>query len=101
METYLKLFEEAIKTQAKTVGEKQAFELARKAGLGVSRDGHIVSCTGNPQLVLLRLVRHFTAGGNLDSLLSCMPLLDKVMDALPDEQQEEATVEAAEAPGRA
>ena len=88
METYLKLFEEAIKTQAKAVGEEQAFELAKKAGLGVSKDGHIVSCTGNPQLVLLRLVRHFTAGGNLESLVACTPLLDKVMDAIPDDVAE-------------
>jgi hypothetical protein len=97
METYLKLFEEAIKTQAKTVGEEQAFELAKKAGLGVSKDGHIVSCTGNPQLVLLRLVRHFTAGGNLESLLACTPLLDKVMDALPDEEIDEQPKEPTKA----
>ena len=63
VERYLSLFEDAIREQAKVVGEKAALEQARKAGLGVSPAGHIVSCVGNPALVLLRLVRNFAEGG--------------------------------------
>jgi len=88
VETYLNLFEEAIKRQAELVGEQEAFDLAKQAGLGVSRDGHIVSCTGNPQLVLLRLIKQFTKSGSIAALAVCSPMLDKVMEALPQEIEE-------------
>jgi len=78
VETYLSLFEDAIKEQARVVGEKTALEQARKAGLGVSPAGHIVSCVGNPALVLLRLVRNFTEGGNLEALTQCTPLINEI-----------------------
>jgi hypothetical protein len=79
METYLDLFEQAIKKQAELVGEETAYQQAKKAGLGVSPEGHIVSCTGNPQLVLLRLIKYFTAGGNLMALTQCVPLINEVL----------------------
>jgi hypothetical protein len=79
METYLNLFEDAIKKQAEIVGHEAALEQAKQAGLGVSPDGHIVSCTGHPQLVLLRLVKYFTAGGNLQALALCTPLINQVL----------------------
>lgn len=79
METYLNLFEEAIKKQAELVGEDTAYQQAKKAGLGVSSEGHIVSCTGNPQLVLLRLIKCFTAGGNMMALTQCVPLINEVL----------------------
>lgn len=78
VEKYLFLFEDAIREQAKVVGEKTALEQARKAGLGVSPAGHIVSCVGNPALVLLRLVRNFTEGGNLEALARCTPLINEL-----------------------
>ena len=80
METYLSLFEEAIRKQVELVGEETAFSQAKKAGLSVSPAGHIVSCTGNPQVVLLRLIRFFTAGGNMEALLQCMPLINEVLN---------------------
>ncbi|MFH1374866.1 MAG: hypothetical protein ABII79_13855 [bacterium] len=79
MEKYLKLFEQAIKKQAELVGEKAAFRQAKKAGLGVSPEGHIVSCTGNPQVVLLRLIRNFTEGANFPALVECMPLINHIL----------------------
>ena len=78
VEKYLSLFEDAIKEQARVVGEKTALEQARKAGLGVSPTGHIVSCVGNPALVLLRLVKSFTEGGNLEALARCTPLINEL-----------------------
>ncbi len=79
MEKYLKLFEHAIKKQAELVGEETAFHQAKKAGLGVSSEGHIVSCMGNPQLVLLRLIRNFTEGANFPALVECMPLINHIL----------------------
>ena len=79
MEIFLNLFENVIKDQAVHIGPEEAFARARKAGLGVSDDGHIVSCTGNPQLVLLRLIRCFCDGGNVLTLATCRPLLDELL----------------------
>jgi hypothetical protein len=88
MEAYLKLFEHAVKKQAEIVGEEAALEQAKQAGLGVSPEGHIVSCTGHPQLVLLRLVKSFTAGGSLQALAMCTPLINRVL------QDAEGTLES-------
>lgn len=79
MEKFLVLFEKAIRKQAELVGEEIAFQQAKKAGLGVSPDGHIISCTGHPQLVLLRLIKYFTAGGNLLALVECMGLINELV----------------------
>ena len=79
METYLNLFEQAIKKQAELVGEETAFRQAKKAGLGISKDGHIVSCAGNPQVVLLRLIRCFTEEANFPALMECMPLINEIL----------------------
>jgi len=95
MENYLRLFEDAIRKQAELVGEETAQAQAKKAGLGVSRDGHIVSCTGNPQLVLLRLIKSFTEGGNLASLVQCTPLINMVLDG-QDEVELESEPQPAE-----
>ena len=64
MENYLTLFEQAIDKQVDLMGVEAAHRQARKAGLMVSSDGHIVSCTGNLQVVLLRLIRCLTEGAN-------------------------------------
>ena len=93
MENYLRLFEQAIQKQAEVVGEETALEQAKKAGLGVSREGHIVSCAGNPQLVLLRLVKYFTAGGNLLALAECMPLINAIAGEIGAGAGEENTDE--------
>ena len=87
METYLTLFEQAVRKQAELVGEDVAIEQAKKAGLGVSRDGHIVSCMGNPQVVLLRLIKYFTAGGNLQALVSCTPLINELLKNLSEDEE--------------
>lgn len=79
MEIYLKLFEQAITRQAEVVGIDRALSQAKKAGLGVSKAGHIVSIAGNPQLVLLRLIKYFTAGGNLRALEECTPLINRFL----------------------
>lgn len=94
METYLNLFEEAIRKQVQLVGEEEAFSQAKKAGLGVSPEGHIVSCTGNPQVVLLRLIRFFTSGGNMEAMLQCTPLINEM---LKETQQDSNTSEKPEA----
>ena len=78
MEKSLALFEKAIKKQSDVVGEEVAFAQAKKAGLGVSKDGHIISCTGHPQLVLLRLIRSFTSDGNMLALVECMDLINEL-----------------------
>ncbi len=79
MEQYLKLFELAIRKQAELVGNETALSQAKKAGLGVSKGGHIISCAGNPQVVLLRLINYFTAGGNLEALVECTPLIQELL----------------------
>lgn len=78
METYLRLFEEAVRKQAALVGPTKALEQAKRAGLGVSRNGQIISCVGDPQLILLRLIRFFTEHGNLMALEQCTPLIDEL-----------------------
>lgn len=84
MESYLTLFEQAIEAQAQDVGYEKAREQAKKAGLTVSTEGHIVCCTGNPMVVLLRLVRTFTEGGNLAALNACAPLIAKLTELPTD-----------------
>lgn len=80
MEIYLKLFEQAVKKQAEVVGTDRALSQAKKAGLGISREGRVVSIAGNPQLVLLRLIKCFTAGGNLRALEECTPLINRFLE---------------------
>jgi hypothetical protein len=79
MENLLKSLEEAIAEQAKLVGVETAHAQAKNAGLGVSEDGKIVSCAGNPTLVLLRLIKFFTAGGNIVALSKCTPLINEMI----------------------
>lgn len=86
MEQYLQLFEKAIQKQAEIVGEEKALAQAKKAGLSVSKDGQIVSCIGNPKLVLLRLIKYFTADGNLRTLRECSPLINKLLKEYSKEE---------------
>jgi hypothetical protein len=95
MENFLNLFEQAIQRQVDLVGEEKALEQAKKAGLGVSRDGHIVSCTGNPQLVLMRLIRFFTAGSNMAALVECTPLIDELLNMSGEDLEIRDSVKAA------
>lgn len=81
MEDYLILFEQAIDKQAELMGVETAHLQARDAGLIVSDDGHIVSCSGNPIIVLLRLIKSFTKDGNLAALDACSPLISKLTEA--------------------
>jgi len=81
MESYLTLFERAIDKQADLVGVETAHRQARKSGLIVSDEGHIVSCSGNPIVVLLRLIKSFTETGNLAALDACGPLINKLTEA--------------------
>jgi len=87
VERYLILFEEAVKSQANLVGVEKARDQARAAGLGISPSGNIVSCTGNPMVVLLKLVKSFTKDGNLAALVACEPLIEKLTE-LQAEQEE-------------
>lgn len=87
MEAYLKMFEQAVRKQAEVVGDRIALEQAKMAGLGISREGNVISCTGNPQLVLLRLIKYFTAGGNLLALEECTPLINMLLESLTDIEQ--------------
>lgn len=88
METYLALFEDAIKKQSKAVGEKVSLQQARKAGLGVSKDGQIVSCVGNPQVVLLKLIKFFASTGNIEALTEITALINEIVDNNPIEQEQ-------------
>lgn len=76
MDTYLTLFEDALVEQTKILGEELAYSQATQAGLVISDRGGVVGCEGDPQLVLLRLIKHFTKGGNLAAMLACTPLID-------------------------
>lgn len=87
MEQYLKLFEKAIQKQSELVGKEIALNQAKKAGLGVSAEGKIVSCTGHPQVVLMRLIKFFTAGGNLLALVECTPLINQMIKDFPPEEE--------------
>ncbi|MFQ6008133.1 MAG: hypothetical protein ACE5K8_04190 [Candidatus Zixiibacteriota bacterium] len=87
MKTYLNIFEQAVHKHASRVGEKVAFEQARKAGLKISDDGHIVNYTGNPQVVLLRLVRFFTEDGCTASLDVCESLIDEILRKYTDRKE--------------
>ncbi len=87
MEHYLKLFEKSIIKQVELVGKEIAYDQAKKAGLGVSPEGRIVSCTGHPQLVLMRLIKFFTAGGNLLALVECTPLINELIKNFPVEEE--------------
>ena len=78
VEVYLELFETVITKQAELVGQDKALTQAKKAGLGISPEGHVISCDDNPQLVLLRLIRYFTEGANLEALNQCMPLINEL-----------------------
>ena len=80
MESYLNLFERAVDEQTKLRGAERARQQAKKAGLIVSDEGHIVSCTGNPLIVLLRLIKSFTKDGNLAALDACGPLIAKLIE---------------------
>ncbi|MCP4683861.1 MAG: hypothetical protein GY867_00280 [bacterium] len=80
MEKFLILFEEAIKAQADVVGRETACEQAKSAGLGISPSGSIVSCTGNPMVVLLKLIKSFTRDGNMAALAACEPLIVKLTE---------------------
>lgn len=77
-EHYLELFEKTIAKHKQMVGEELALEQARQAGLGVSPDGHIVSCVGHPVLVLLRLIKVLTVNSQMATLAECMPLIDEM-----------------------
>ncbi len=80
MENYLTLFEQAIDKQAELVGTEKAHRQAKRAGLTVSNKGRIVSCTGNPLVVLLRLIRFFTEDDSLAALDACGPLIARLTD---------------------
>lgn len=78
MEEYLTLFENAIRVQGEMVGEDEAIAQAKKAGLTVSPNGHIVACAGNPKIVLLKLIKFFTENGSLLALSAAAPLIEKM-----------------------
>jgi hypothetical protein len=92
MKTYLNLFEQAVKQHALRVGEETAFAQARKAGLIMSDDGHIVRCTGKPKVVLLRLVRFFSEDGDLSSLDVCESLIGEMLRKYTDKKETKAHV---------
>jgi hypothetical protein len=91
IERYLALFEEAVQQQIEVVGKEKALDQARRAGLGVSGKGHIVSCAGNPMLVLLRLIKCFTEDSNLQALTKCTPLIDEMENLRDRLELEEKT----------
>ncbi|NOY88942.1 MAG: hypothetical protein GXO93_06065 [FCB group bacterium] len=93
MERYLKLFEQIIKKQEKIVGHDIALAQAKKAGLSVSKEGYIVSCAGNPEVVLLRLIKFFTKSGNMSALVECTPLINELLKRYNDNAEESETIE--------
>ena len=93
MEKVLKMYEDAIKLQIDLVGREKAIEQAKEAGLGITKNGHIVSCTGNPTVVLLKLIKTFTQNGNISSITACAPLIDKAMAELSEQFEIDETIE--------
>ncbi len=78
IEHYLDLFEQAVTQQAELVGKEKAVKQAKKAGLGISKAGKVVSIVGNPALVLLRLIKFFTDNNNVAALATCSPLIAEI-----------------------
>jgi hypothetical protein len=77
-EKYLEMFEDTIRKQAELMGHETALRQAKRAGLGVSDKGRIVSCSGHPAIVLLRLIRMFAEDGNLAALQQCSGLIKEI-----------------------
>lgn len=75
MGTINSVLEESIRLHAKDFGLTKTHELAGSAGVIVTEQGKVVQLTGNPFIVLLRLMRLFTLNGKLAALESCLPLL--------------------------
>jgi hypothetical protein len=75
MDPFRALFEEVIQKQVELVGRDKAFAQAEMAGLSISPLGKIVSAAEDPLIILLRLVKAFTASGKLVSLEACTPLI--------------------------
>ncbi len=94
METYIRLFEKTIKKQAIVVGEEIALQHAKKAGLGVSKNGRIVSCVGNPQVVLLKLIKCFASTGNIEALTEVTALINEILheDTLKQKQTDSVKI---------
>ncbi len=90
MKSYLQLFESVIRQQTEAVGTETAHAQAGRAGLTISPEGRIVSFDGEPQLVLLRLIKCFTEGGSVAALMACRPLIERVLADLPVEQAKDA-----------
>ena len=87
MEKFLNLFEKAVRAQVEVVGVEKAREQAKSAGLSISPSGNIVSCTGNPMVVLLKLIKSFTRDGNLAALEACEPLIEKLTEWQAEQDQ--------------
>ena len=79
MATYLQLFEEVVRAEAREMGTDAAYCQARSAGLEVSNDGHVLGYREDPQLVLLRLLRGFTSSGSMPALAACTPLINEML----------------------
>lgn len=92
-EQYLELFEEVLEKQAEIVGREAAVHKARLAGLSLTADGHIVSCVGNPAVVLLRLIKYFAEDGNLEVLAHCSPLITEIetIESMFSENEEQSS----------
>jgi len=80
MNDYLEMFERAIAKQAELIGLEKAVSVAKKSGLKVDSNGQVVGCEESPVVVLLRLIRTFTAEGDLLALAQCTELIDKVTE---------------------
>ncbi len=91
MKTYLNLFEQTIREQAKRVGQEVAFSQAKKAGLEVSEDGHIVSYTGHPHVVLLRLIQFFSEDDGQVALESCALLIKELLRQCTSDEESKET----------
>lgn len=79
MESYLQLFEDVLRAEAREMGSDAAYCQARNAGLEVSLDGRVLGFSEDPQLVLLRLLKHFTASGSMPALVACTPLINEML----------------------
>lgn len=79
METALRLFEKIINKQIEIVGREKAIEQAIESGMEISDSGRIIRLSDDVEVVLLRLIKNFTAGGNMVALTQCMPLIEELL----------------------
>ena len=89
MKSYLHLFEKVINKQVDIMGKDLTFEQAKIAGLSISNDGLVESYVGDPQVVLLKLIKNFVSSGRVEALQEVTNLINEIVGEEPSVEKEE------------